>query len=1539
VAAWSEPWRRALQAAAGLTGESLDAVLPARLLDATPFNLAGPDDRLGFFDLEWQPAWPVEYGFVLFRGLFWSLARLRSVATGAVATPITVQAVTLDVLRTAGLPVTDTDAERYLDLEAALQEQTAAVAAPAARAAIAAMTLLPRTPLHELSLAADLGAQKTKIDAYTRQVERQYAELEAHARNLDRERDRLEGELRDTVTQRDELRERATRLEDARARAALHLAQAEAAHRGTADELRAMTRDRDRLASDLTIVRRREDEVAALLRARERTLRLERRALERTRVETTLAEQQMRQLAAAPPHPRSADEASVLGRIRRRLRGAEVPLGMTIRHPARFARGLVRLRHQGYRALVAQLAESGLFDREHYRRANGAAPHVNLVARFLLGGDLAGESSHPLFDPAWYRARYPDLGSTMPPLRHYLSAGGWELRAPHPLFDPAHYLAQWPAERVRAVTPLSHYVQVGARAAASPHPLFDARHYLRQRPDLAEAGVDPLAHYLAHGATEGLDPHPLFSTRHYQARYPEVGSGNPLLHYVERGAADGCSPHPLFDTAYYWEQRPDVRDHGGNALVHFLEFGGFEGVPPHPLFDTAFYLEQAEGLRALGINPLVHFLRWGWEDGAWPNRYFDPQWYLAENPDLSDVNPLLHFMAHGWREHRAPSPAFSVAGYLAANPDIAQAGVNPLEHFLRYGSNEGRRAVPVVRAPSSPAISDADALDRLASCVPAQVEFRVVVPWSAGCARAAEDTLASLHAQRYPRWRMVVVAEASAITEVPAPMRADTRVHIAADARAAVALPPDTATAGDAFVGWLQPGDVLEPHALLLAAHAIDDDPALELVYADEATRGPTGPIAPIHKPDWDPLLQTTVDVAGPGTWLRASRAAALLETLDAGVSATPGALHHAAAMHVARERARRLPFVLVHTAAAHAYAARLTAARPVSLDRLDGLAQRLYGMPGRTTADLPMVSILVPTRNRADLLATCVTSVLEVTRYPHFELIVIDNGSDEADSLALLDELGRNPRCRVLANPGPFNYSALNNSAAELATGELLCLMNNDIEVRDPEWLRALVTVARQPRAGAVGATLYYPDGTRQHAGMVLGVHGVAGHAFVGSSVDEPTYMGLAGLPREVSAVTGACLLVAASKFFEVGGLDAASLPINFNDIDFCLRLRQRGYGNVVLPLVGIIHHESASRGRVGQSPERLAQLGREAQTMLHRWGDALRHDPYYNPNLSLTAPYESVTPSRVRLPHGRTGAATATPFTALGREARLDIYAESTNDQRVGEALASQQAETPVHGLPAGLTVVILNKNSPELLTPLVRQLEAQLGAFAAAGVGCEVIVGDTGSSNPAILALYQAMPHGMRVVRDLRYNFSRCNNQLEALATFDTVLFLNNDIILPEAGDELLRAYTVLSSRPSLGVLGAVMRYPDGTIQHMGCGLLRDPGYWGLPYHAHARTRIASEEIAALADYPAVTGAFLMINRALFRACGGFDEGYAAECQDTALCLDARRLGYEVACANVGTIIHIENGTRPKGEEHWPDRQRFLRKYGAYIQAVWP
>lgn len=351
-------------------------------------------------------------------------------------------------------------------------------------------------------------------------------------------------------------------------------------------------------------------------------------------------------------------------RLHRLLSDAGAPPSRWIGEPLRSGRNLIRLRRHEYRRRITLLASSGLFDPAYYGRSLGPVA-ANLPARFLLRGDLAGERTHPLFDPEWYRQSNPDLPPGVPPLEHYLTQGGWQLRSPHPLFDAGFYLSQWAPGEVSGTTPLSHFLEVGAAAGVSPHPLFDALHYLQQRPDVAAAGANPLLHYLASPPGSAADPHRLFCDRDYLARNPDVEGLSALEHFVRHGAIEGRSPHPLFDVGYYWRQRPDVRAAGVNPLRHFLESGSTEGIDPHPLFSCRYYQSQFHGRWDRRVNALEHYLRWGGQD------------------------------------LRNPHPEFDSRLYLAAYPDVAAAGLNPLLHYLLHGAEEGRQRFPAVRLSSN----------------------------------------------------------------------------------------------------------------------------------------------------------------------------------------------------------------------------------------------------------------------------------------------------------------------------------------------------------------------------------------------------------------------------------------------------------------------------------------------------------------------------------------------------------------------------------------------------------------------------------------------------------------------------------------------------------------------------------------------------------------------------------------------------------------------------------------------------------------------
>jgi GT2 family glycosyltransferase len=281
--------------------------------------------------------------------------------------------------------------------------------------------------------------------------------------------------------------------------------------------------------------------------------------------------------------------------------------------------------------------------------------------------------------------------------------------------------------------------------------------------------------------------------------------------------------------------------------------------------------------------------------------------------------------------------------------------------------------------------------------------------------------------------------------------------------------------------------------------------------------------------------------------------------------------------------------------------------------------------------AQAPKVSIIVPTRDRLDLLRPCVDSVLaSAASYPGpLELIVVDNDSREPATRDYLDQLVQDDRVRVISHVGAFNYSAINNAAARQAQGEVLIFLNNDTQVLTPDWCRELVSQALRPDVGAVGARLLYQDGTLQHGGVLLGVEGVAGHEGICESPLDGGYHGRSQVSRSAAAVTAACLATRKRVFLGLdGGFDELDLQVAFNDVDYCMRVRRSGLRVVYTPFATLYHFESKSRGREIR-PEQQARLQREARFFRQRWGDTSCLDPYYNPHFERYArPYARLRP-----------------------------------------------------------------------------------------------------------------------------------------------------------------------------------------------------------------------------------------------------------------------------------------------------------------------
>jgi GT2 family glycosyltransferase len=274
-------------------------------------------------------------------------------------------------------------------------------------------------------------------------------------------------------------------------------------------------------------------------------------------------------------------------------------------------------------------------------------------------------------------------------------------------------------------------------------------------------------------------------------------------------------------------------------------------------------------------------------------------------------------------------------------------------------------------------------------------------------------------------------------------------------------------------------------------------------------------------------------------------------------------------------------------------------------------------------------VSVVIPTRDRATLLRNCIASLRDNTDYAPLEIVVVDNDSTEPEAKRYLALLEKEERTRVVSVPGGFNFSRLVNRGAAAASGDVLLLLNNDVETTEAGWLREMVSQVLRPEVGAVGARLWFPDGTLQHGGVILGLGGVASHAFhrFSRKLTAPPLRTFF-LTQNYSAVTAACMAVRKSVFETAGGFDEA-LPGNFNDVDFCLRLRERGLQIIWTPYANLVHRESASRSLAD-----LQRNQREMDWMSQRWGAQLVNDPYYSPNLTLALPgFDFAFPPRLAL------------------------------------------------------------------------------------------------------------------------------------------------------------------------------------------------------------------------------------------------------------------------------------------------------------------
>lgn len=500
----------------------------------------------------------------------------------------------------------------------------------------------------------------------------------------------------------------------------------------------------------------------------------------------------------------------------------------------------------------------------------------------------------------------------------------------------------------------------------------------------------------------------------------------------------------------------------------------------------------------------------------------------------------------------------------------------------------------------------------------------------------------SVRNQIYPNWELCIADDASTTTAVRkllANYSSDKRIkilyreqngHISHASNSGLSL------ATGEWIALLDHDDMLSENALLTVAQYIEKNPRAQMIYSDEDKIDIKGlRHGPYFKSDWNQDLFYSHNMFSHLGCYKFD----LIKKVGGFRPGFEGAQDYDLALRcieqISSDQIIHIPKILYHWRVHAKSTASFANAKPYaelagekalnahferrSINAQVKAVSHGYRVKYELPTNLPLVSIIIPTRNAVNLIRQCIDSVIAKTAYTHFEVIVVDNGSDDPATLDYLKSLSQSSRFKVISCAGEFNYSLLNNLAVAQCRGEYIALMNNDIEVISENWLSEMISIASQVGVGAVGAKLLYPDKSLQHGGVILGLGGVAGHSHKHLGYDQPSYFSRASLIQSFSAVTAACLVVSKFNYNAAGGLDDINLKVAFNDVDFCLRLGELGLRNVWTPYAELFHHESATRGSDEIDPAKQVRFAAESNYMYKRWGKLLTNDPAYNPNLTL--------------------------------------------------------------------------------------------------------------------------------------------------------------------------------------------------------------------------------------------------------------------------------------------------------------------------------
>jgi GT2 family glycosyltransferase len=771
------------------------------------------------------------------------------------------------------------------------------------------------------------------------------------------------------------------------------------------------------------------------------------------------------------------------------------------------------------------------------------------------------------------------------------------------IFDPEWYIENYHDVGNSDIDPLEHFLTTGVFEGRAPSAKFDGNYYVSRYPDVLKSGMHPLEHYIKYGRQAGMSGSRLyqvgfvgsladviaesgiFDQEWYIRQYPDVISKNvePFEHYSRTGIAEHRNPGPGFSEEYYVSQNPSIINSFYLPFEHYLRIGINQGLLPIPMEEGRFdLLLEASGL-------------------------FDREYYLETYLDVkrAGADPFDHFVNSGAIEKRDPGPFFETKFYEERYPQVQSVPMSPIEHYLRIGRKSGficKGPPPYTRwLERYEHLSDDDVrniMDDIDASAPSSV-----IALRIGGDLGRDDGIVSQ------------------IGYVPDRISITSQKDIEPAMQRICALRPSDIVLAYGDACFFQPHAAYVFHKFMQAQQA-------RVAYSDHDHVDDAGDrYAPVFKPIMSPKFLTQFPYQGPMlAWRADAWNVGLLATMltDALIDLTGAFARLIGGAKCADVAHIPLPLYSVMTDKAAEFSGR-------SLMPYEPHCLKHSGAKFTPSHYVETIDIIIPTRDCLDITRECIDSIIEKTRYSRdlFNIIIVDNDSVEDATLEYFRAFQTLKNCRVVPSPGAFNFSKICNEGARAGKADFVLFLNNDVTVLDPDWLAKMVDSARMDDVGIVGARLLYPDLTVQHGGIVTGFQGIGVHRLVG--VAEATAQQI-DYSREMSAITGACIMLKRSIYEQAGGFDEA-LGVAFNDVSLCLSVSALGYRNLYLADALLIHHESKSRGLDDNRPKAIRNT-LEAIYARHKHPDAFRNDPYYSPNLSFDRLGQIAFPPRITRP-----------------------------------------------------------------------------------------------------------------------------------------------------------------------------------------------------------------------------------------------------------------------------------------------------------------